>query len=458
MLSKRQTLLTVTGFVLLTVLGTTVVMAQTAGEPPPRDVDLDQISEDAVRSLLDSNGNVINPKQQLAVIAKEHKGGFGGYYFHETDKSTVYVYMKDVVEAEAAEAAFRAAYSGDRKVTQVIPVQGDYSFDQLVEWFNLLDKTLIESGIFPARASIREIENRIRIGLQDEGQIDDAHRIMQRLGIPAEAVVVNQDYLRLLADKDSVRAKWRPLVGGIQHEEAWGGWGLCTIGFVTERDDVEGLVVASHCTNGDGDIGGLDDADVHQPNDPLIGDNIVAKETIDPELTNIGHDQCPTGWKCRYSDAAFAELESDVSLDLGEIAKPKGTGELDVDPIGTTFEITSESSTSIGDVIYYIGRTRGWQTAEVIDTCGYAIMDPHNNVRIICIATARVTGSSDDPAGGDSGAPVIRPDTGSKVKLLGTLFAGGLGPYSDEFDFSPIGNIYLDLGHSSSWDSCRSGC
>ena len=126
---------------------------------------------------------------------------------------------------------------------------------------------------------------------------------------------LREDYLRPLADKDSVRAKWRPLVRGIQHEEGW-YTGTCTIGFVTERDDVEGLVIASHCTNEDGDIGGLDDADVHQPNDPLFGSNIVAEETIDPVLTNIDYDQCPSGWNCRFSDAAFAELDSDESLDL----------------------------------------------------------------------------------------------------------------------------------------------
>ena len=60
----------------------------------------------------------------------------------------------------------------------------------------------------------------------------------------------------------------------------------------------------------------------------------VAEETIDPELSNIDHDQCPDGWNCRYSDAAFAELDSDKSLDLAGVAKPKGVVEPDVDPAG----------------------------------------------------------------------------------------------------------------------------
>ena len=418
-------------------------------------VDLDQIREDAVRSLFDSNGKLINLKQQLAGIAEDNEGGFGGYYFHETDKSIVYVYMKDVTKTAAAEAAFMAAYDGDHQVSQIVPVEGNYSFDQLVEWFGILDKTMIESGIPPARASIREIENSIHIGLRDGGQIDDVRGIMERLGIPEGAVVVEEDYMRLLTDKDSVRGKWRPLVGGIQHETGW-YTNTCTIGFVTERDNVAGLVVASHCTNIYEDIGGVDNADIHQPNDPLVGDNIVAEETIDPALSNIDHEQCPTGWICRYSDAAFAELDGDKSIDLGEIAKPIGLNETDVDPAGTTFEITSDSSSvGIGDVVYYIGRTGGWHTAEVISTCDYAIFPP--NVRIICTATARVTGSSDDPAGGDSGAPVFKPGPGNSVKLVGTLFAGS-EINTDEFSFSPLGNIYMELGLSSTWDSCVSGC
>ena len=246
---NKKTFLAVMTIALLAIVGTTAVIAQRVDEPPPDFdvVDLDQIKEDVIRDLFDNTGKMMNPDRQLADVARDHEGGFGGYYFHKTDKSIVYVYMLDVTKTAAAEAAFRAAYHGSHEIARIIPVQGDYSFDQLVEWFYILDRALIESGIPPARASVREIENRIRIGLFDADQIDDALQVMERLGIPEGAVVLREDYLRPLADKDSVRAKWRPLVRGIQHEEGW-YTGTCTIGFVTERDDVEGLVIASHCT------------------------------------------------------------------------------------------------------------------------------------------------------------------------------------------------------------------
>ena len=273
---------------LLAIVGTTAVLAQRWNELTPDTdvVDLDQIKEDVIRELFDSTGKMIDPKRQLAKVARDHEGGFGGYYFHETDKSIAYVYMQDLTETTSAEDAFRSAYNGDREITQIIPVQGDYSFDQLVEWYHILDRAFAESDIRTGTGSVRVLENRIRFGLRDAGQIDDALRIIQRLEVPEGAVVLVEDHITLLTDEDSVRAKWRPLVGGIQHEEGW-YTGTCTTGFVTERDDVEGLVIPSHCTNEDEDVGGLDDADVHQPNDPLFGSNIVAEETIDPALTNI---------------------------------------------------------------------------------------------------------------------------------------------------------------------------
>ena len=69
-------------------------------QPPPGSdiVDLNQIKEEAIRNLFDSAGNMINPNRQLASVARDHEGGFGGYYFHETDRSIVFVYMLDVTK------------------------------------------------------------------------------------------------------------------------------------------------------------------------------------------------------------------------------------------------------------------------------------------------------------------------------------------------------------------------
>ena len=91
-------------------------------EPTP--VNLDEIPEEAVRALFDDQGNFFGPDQRLAQIAKKHEGGFGGYSFHKTDKSHVYVYMLDTTKTQSAEAAFREAYNGMRTVTRITHCAG----------------------------------------------------------------------------------------------------------------------------------------------------------------------------------------------------------------------------------------------------------------------------------------------------------------------------------------------
>ena len=178
--------------------------ARTAPSAVPREpvatVNLDEIKEQAVRDLFDDRGRMVTPDQRLARIAAEHKGGFGGYYFDETDRSTAYVYMLDPSQTEAAKAAFRAAYRGDRQVDRIVPVQGDYAFNDLLEWFHVLDTAMVENGIHPTTGGVREISNRIRFGLEDIGQATDARRIMGDLDIPQGAVVFEKEKFKLLAN------------------------------------------------------------------------------------------------------------------------------------------------------------------------------------------------------------------------------------------------------------------
>ena len=178
--------------------------ARTAPSTVPREpvatVNLDEIKEQAVRDLFDDSGRMVTPDQRLARIAAEHKGGFGGYYFDETDRSTAYVYMLDPSQTEAAKAAFRAAYRGDRQVDWIVPVQGDYAFNDLLEWFHVLDTAMVENGIHPSTGGVREISNRIRFGLEDIGQATDARRIMSDLDIPQGAVVFEKGKNKLLAN------------------------------------------------------------------------------------------------------------------------------------------------------------------------------------------------------------------------------------------------------------------
>jgi hypothetical protein len=178
--------------------------ARTAPSTVPREpvatVNLDEIKEQAVRDLFDDSGRMVNPDQRLARIAAGHQGGFGGYYFDETDRSTAYVYMLDPSQTEAAKAAFRAAYRGDRLIDRIIPVPGDYAFNDLLEWFRVLDAAMVKNGIHPTTGGVREISNRIWFGLEDIGQAENARRIISDLDIPQGAVVFEKSKTRLLSN------------------------------------------------------------------------------------------------------------------------------------------------------------------------------------------------------------------------------------------------------------------
>ena len=253
-LPKRKYLLMVVLVLMIGALLSSAVMAQGQTDPPAEE---ESHPEKAVRDLLDDEGKVVTTDDRLAKITKDHEGGFGGYYFDTANAGHAYVFMTDPTKKQAARDAFNKAYaSGSRTVTQITPVQGDYPFDQLLTWYRELDDAMVEDGIYPNAGAVMEGRNRIWFFLENINVVDDIHDLMRELEIPEGAVVFEEAVSELLSDEDSVSAKWRPLVGGVQFKIKITSK-YCTVGFVTERGGVEGLVTASHCTNDDFDIRGV---------------------------------------------------------------------------------------------------------------------------------------------------------------------------------------------------------
>ena len=153
--------------------------------PRPSQVELGEIREDVVRELYDSSGRMANPDRKMQSIAKANDGGFGGYYFDENNPSTVYVYMLDVTKAAEAEEAFRASQNKDAQYTRVVPVQGNHSMDDLVDWFYQTLKAFDDGGIQVNGAGLRLRDNGFSFML--EGDLDGAWAIIDELGIPRDA-------------------------------------------------------------------------------------------------------------------------------------------------------------------------------------------------------------------------------------------------------------------------------
>ena len=445
--------------VMLLLLVAGVVMAQDGTTSTPEAVDLSDVKEDAVRDLLDSKGRVIDPNETLARISRDNEGGFGGWYLSE-DEGTAYVYMTDTTKTAAAETAFNSAFDWRGNPDTVVVIEGDYTLEELDNWLDLTVGALAAEAIHFWTFDIDIEENKAYIYLNESSSLEDAVAARDRLGIPADAVEITQPAGKVgLLGGDDLQDKWRPLVGGIQHQQETDGQ-KCTIGFVTERDGEKGILLASHCTNEAQTVWGLDNAVIHQPVDPWGPlTNTVAEETIDPEGRGYGHYLCSQyDYICRYSDAAYAELDSDEDLDLGHIAEPEDYNTIEVSPAYDTLEINSDSGNfRRNEEIEVIGRTTGWQKGIVTDTCTFVIVkEPafgNPGKVVVCAGAFRPASGFDGPSHGDSGGPVFKRD-GNDVQLLGTLFYLGINRYY----FSKTGYIYYDLDWTAHWDTCTAGC
>jgi hypothetical protein len=419
----------------------------------PEQHDLAQVKEDLVRRRLDANGFVIDPNQIAGEISARYPGGYGGYYFSE-DGQTVYAYMLDPTQQSAAEAAVRAAHGKPLDgVMNIVPVQGRYSMQQLADWYRPLKRQLKEDSVYPTMSAIRETNNRIRLGFRElEAKRATIERVIAELGIPLDAVELEENFITPFLD-DSVQAEWDDVPGGVQYEINDTGL-FCSVGFITERDDVEGLVTASHCAVNNNPtptpvVGGNQGTEYWQ-NNSATGD-IIADEAVDP-TPRSGLGGCDSG-TCKYADAAYATRRGSEPLARGYIADTVDYGDTDVNPSGDTYWITAEVTPSLDDDLILVGRSSGKVRFEVIDTCfDFELL----GVEIVCVMLGEYT-NAEQAIIGDSGGSVIEVVSGDEVNLAG-IFTG-----EDEFGnlaFNPVGNVYLELGVFETWDSClpAQGC
>jgi hypothetical protein len=146
---------------------------------------------------------------------------------------------------------------------------------------------------------------------------------------------------------------------------------------------------------------------------------------------------------CRYSDAARALYSTTATSSRGIIAKTDGqnTGSLNV---AGSFTITAQNNTSTNysGTMQKVGRTTGWSSGNVTNTCT-TVNVSGSNIQLLCQTLVQKPNTT-IVGGGDSGSPVFRAVSGDNVELVGILWGGNNA--GDLFVFSPLKNIQDELG------------
>jgi hypothetical protein len=348
--------------------------------------------------------------------------GFGGFFFDAQGRPTVY--LKNAAERSNTERALAPFFRAQGRSPSAVQVRrGDFDWVQLERWFTQASAEVLgQSGAVFVDAD--EASNRVRIGVE-RGAAGQARSLVARLGIPAEAVIVEEtEPIKFAA---TLRDRVRPVVGGLQIN--FPGF-LCTLGFNAVRSGQNSFITNSHCTNTQGGTEGTPYWQPLQTVDPVQ----IGTEVDDPVYFRR-QNGCPNGRRCRFSDASRAAYAANIQFTLGSLAKTTGPNNGSI-TINGSFSINGEGSAAVGQTVNKVGRTTGWTQGLVTNTCVNTGVSGSNIVQLCQTFVSAGVG------GGDSGSPVFAGTTG--VTLVGILWGGNSS--GTQFVYSPIANIEQELG------------
>jgi hypothetical protein len=354
--------------------------------------------------------------------------GFGGFYFDE--QGTPVVYLKSAAERgnlERALAPFFRAEGLSASQLRIAPAR--YEWTQLEGWYSkaTTQALAVRGAVF---VDADEANNRLTIGVEPGAQAG-VQQALARLGIPAEAVQLKETApIRFLA---TLRSKVRPVQGGLQINFPGPNptqfTEICSIGFNATRNGQRSFVTASHCTNHQG---GVESTPYYQPLQTSTSPKI-ATEVSDPKyFTGNG---CPSGKRCRFSDASRAAYTSATTSSLGRIAKTTGPNNGSI-TLNGSLTVTAEGSAAVGQVVGKVGRTTGWTTGKVSNSC-VNVLVTGSDVALFCQNLVSAKSGA-----GDSGSPVFKGS--SNVTLVGILWGGNSA--GTLFVYSPMSGIEKELG------------
>ena len=255
--------------------------------------------------------------------------------------------------------------------------------------------------------------------------------VLERLGVATSDYRIEvTEPIRFL--NETLRTEHRATMGGVQIQ--WSQY-VCTLGFNVDHADGRSFITNSHCTDRQGQTG---NTQYNQPTRTVSPDPI-GFEADDPAYSRGGG--CSPGKVCRYSDAARVLYEPGIDSQA-RIAKTTGENNGLLEVAGH-FTITGQdnSSTHFSGTMHKVGRTTGWSSGTVSNTCA-TVNVSGSNIQLRC--QTLVEGSGQIVAGGDSGSPVFTRSSGDNVTLRGILWGGSSS--GNLFVFSPFSAVQNELG------------
>ncbi len=388
-----------------------------------------------------------DPNELLKEVSNEVPE-FGGVFLSDS-QSVLNIYLTgDTTEAAKQEKAREEV----EKRFDVKPglrlnvIKGDYTITQLSDWYALMESEGLWNQEGVMMTDLDEGANELYIGVVNEANVEPIYTFLEGIGIPRAAVTV--------AVEEQPTSSSHSVQGRAYKDKMAGGYQIniggrnCTMGFVAVRGGTAGMVTAGHCTEAPPYDGGVTSSNrVHQPSSY----NLIGNEDIDPAFstTLVG---CTDSDGCRHSDSAFVEFSSGVKYNRGWIAKPSSDWGTSVDPDTAHYSITRDYGVAmVGDEVLKVGRSTGRTRGDVSRVC-FKSDDASNTQWIgtyLCQTRVGVSANT-----GDSGSPVFTVQNGDRVRLAGILTHRTTSSYN----YSPLGRVFLDLGSTSTWDVCTSGC
>ena len=358
--------------------------------------------------------------------------GFGGFFLTRDGIPTVYLTRgANRAPAERLLAGYLAAKGLSTAAVHV--AEARYGWKQLERW---QESATVEALAVPGAVFVDndETTNRVLVGVENMGAMGRVRAAVARLGIPDDAVIVQRaDPIHQVASLQN--AVDRPVRAGVQIN--FPGF-LCSVGFNATSGNQRSFITASHCTTTQG---GVESTPYWQPLQS-VAPTQIATEVADPAYVRKGPD-CPSGRRCRVSDASRAAYINPANQALGLIARTSGANNGSLEITGS-LSITSDDCTNtlggclaVGTTVGKVGRTTGWSSGAITNTCVNTGVSGSNIVQLCqTFVSARV-------GGGDSGSDVFQ-GAGPSVKLAGILWGGNSG--GTQFVFSPLANVVRDLG------------